>query len=185
MRVLWFTNTPSLYQQSNNAYNGGGWIESLERLIRNNTAINLAVSFFHLDSVFKVEKENVTYYPIYNKNNFFKKLFYLIDIRKKDRKNIKTFLQVIDDFKPDIIHIFGSENSFGLVARYTTVPVVLHMQGITYAYAYAYYPPGYGNWELLSSVHFNPFRFLVYSKSYYSFCQSARREKEIYSYISN
>ena len=28
MRLLWFTNTPSLYKKNNKGYNGGGWIES-------------------------------------------------------------------------------------------------------------------------------------------------------------
>jgi len=47
MRVLWFTNTPSLYDQGKHHYNGGGWIESLEQLIKEQEGIELAVSFFH------------------------------------------------------------------------------------------------------------------------------------------
>lgn len=35
----------------------------------------------------------------------------------------------IDDFKPDIIQVFGTENQFGLVSSIVDIPVVIHFQG--------------------------------------------------------
>lgn len=186
IRILWFTNTPSLYRQNSNAYNGGGWIEALEEYLQRKHDIELAVSFFHSDSVFKIKKENVTYYPICVKRNIVKKIWDKINRQRRQDKDIKSFLQVVDDFKPDIIHIFGSENSFGLLAQYTSVPVVLHLQGIISAYAYAYYPPSYSNWEMVILLRFNLIRLFFHFKEYHEFCQyAAQREKQIFTYVKN
>jgi hypothetical protein len=64
MKVLWFTNTCSLYDDNNNSYNGGGWIESLEKIIGVNPEIELGISFFHQDKCFKKQIGKTTYYPI-------------------------------------------------------------------------------------------------------------------------
>ena len=49
MKILWFTNTPSLYmpQSKKNVtrYNGGGWIESAEKEIRKIDGVEHAVAF--------------------------------------------------------------------------------------------------------------------------------------------
>ena len=47
MKVLWFTNTPSLYDQGKHHYYGCGWIESLEKLLENENNIDLGICFFH------------------------------------------------------------------------------------------------------------------------------------------
>lgn len=45
MRVLWFTNTPSLYTEKT-GYNGGGWISSLQRELGARSDVKLGVCFF-------------------------------------------------------------------------------------------------------------------------------------------
>ena len=67
MKILWFTNTPSLYEQGKHYYHGGGWIESLKKLIRKRPGIELAVAFFHPTDNKKIFKNRVTYYPILRK----------------------------------------------------------------------------------------------------------------------
>lgn len=52
-------------------------------------------------------------------------------------------LQVVEDFHPDIIHVFGSENIFGLIANHTKIPVVLHIQGVLNPCLNAFLPPFY------------------------------------------
>ncbi len=64
MKVLLFTNTPFLFNKTNQAYNGGGWIESLEQILSKRENIELAVAFFYLDKWFKVKHDKTTYYPI-------------------------------------------------------------------------------------------------------------------------
>lgn len=185
MRVLWFTNTPSLYQQNANTYNGGGWIEALEFNIRKNSNINLAVSFFHTNNIFKIAKENVTYYPINEKRNFFQKIQHHLNSKLRINKNIQSFLHVIEDFKPDIIHIFGSEQSFGLIAKYTSIPVVLHIQGILNSCMNAWYPPGYSVKDIYSLFRFNPLLLYSYFRDYKYFATRAKQEIQRFSCIQN
>lgn len=54
---------------------------------------------------------------------------------------ISLLLEVVDDFKPDIIHIFGSENIYGLLTYHTQVPIVLHIQGLLLPCLNAFLPP--------------------------------------------
>ena len=43
MRVLWFSNTPSRYYSvaGKKGYNGGGWISSLEALVREDVELGI------------------------------------------------------------------------------------------------------------------------------------------------
>lgn len=64
MKVLWFAVTPSLYETLNKGHNGGGWIASLEQIIRSAPDIRLGIAFEHSDRIFKKEIDDVCYYPI-------------------------------------------------------------------------------------------------------------------------
>ena len=117
MKVLWFTNSPSCYTVKKDSYNGGGWISSLQKEIEKVPDIDLRIAF-HLDSEpFKSKAENVTYYPIPNPTikKYQKNLIWLLKGEKKlievlENKYLDSYLKVIDDFRPDIIHIFGVNN---------------------------------------------------------------------------
>ena len=66
MKVLWFSVTQSLYGQNTTSHNGGGWISSLEHIVRNISDVQLAVAFIDHSSEgkFKVITGNVIYYPM-------------------------------------------------------------------------------------------------------------------------
>ena len=61
---------------------------------------------------------------------------------RNDGNKIVKYLQIIKDFKPDLIQIFGSENEFGLICKYTNIPIVIHMQGCIPPYHNALFPVG-------------------------------------------
>lgn len=131
MRVLWFSPSPSLYSETLS----GGWIASLERLIKSQCPdIELGIAFEHNDRCFKVDKGGTTYYPICKSTSFKDKLDVLFNFNAVWRLLKPHCLRVIDDFKPDIIHCFGSEWPFALVARDIDIPVVVHMQGFNNIY---------------------------------------------------
>lgn len=148
MRVLWFANTSSLYESSINGYNGGGWISSLEENIRKDKDIELAVSFFYSKTE-KCTQNNVTYYPVNVSLNIADKIYRNIKYDFYPQKEIDALLKVIDDFRPDVIHIFGTENIFGLLASHTKIPIVLHIQGILIPYLNSFLPPNVGKHELI------------------------------------
>ncbi len=43
-------------------------------------------------------------------------------------------LKVIEDFKPDVIQVFGSEWPFGALAEEINIPIIIHMQGFMNVY---------------------------------------------------
>lgn len=157
IKVLWFTNTPSCYlsinkQDIRNSYNGGGWISSAEKFIRANNSVSLAVAFMLDKQPQKVKQDEVIYYPIKTQkaetiSKVKDKLKTLIMSPQNYEKSIWPFFllqfkYIIEDFKPDIIHIWGSEQTYGLIWKITNIPIILHLQGIMNPYMNAYAPPG-------------------------------------------
>ena len=71
---------------------------------------------------------------------------------------INHCLRIIDDFRPDLIQIFGSENDFGLLCQRTDVPIVIHMQGCLPPYHNAIFPVGMNKYDFFFtkglSLHF-------------------------------
>lgn len=148
MRVLWFTNTPSCYQCKTGGYNGGGWISSLEIELKK-CKVELGVCFY-MGGIGEMKKEiqnGTTYYILPRPSKTL--LYTLITITGKaersslmhERMAIPDLLNVVNDFHPDIIQVFGSENIYGLIAKYVKIPVILHIQGILSAYLNAFLPP--------------------------------------------
>lgn len=139
MRILWFSVTPSLFNPHSNGHNGGGWIASLEQIVRKNKNIELGVAFNFPDNGFKYENNSVLYYPIpAERRSHVGKLFG----NGNDENRIAKYLRIIEDFNPDLIQIFGSENEFGAICKHTNIPVVIHMQGCIPPYHNALFPVG-------------------------------------------
>ena len=171
MKILWFTNTPSLYMPQSmknvTGYNGGGWIESSEKEIRKIDGVELAVAFFYDGQPLKICQDDSLYYPIPKPNNTLAKK--IADKMRLLTKNIESyerstwdyylerFKRIIEDFDPDIIHVWGSEAQFGLVWKITDIPVILHLQGIINPYFNAFLPANmswncYGNRRIVARV---------------------------------
>lgn len=127
MRILWFTNNPSLYTP---LFFGGAWMSSLEKCISQREDCQLGVAFEFDKPAVKEQRGNTTYYPIYEKRSRLRERY--IDsytYRYHDKYLLAEGLKVIEDFKPDVIHVWGSEWCFGLLAEQTPIPMVIHMQG--------------------------------------------------------
>lgn len=149
MKILWYTNTPCLYKQ-NNAYNGGGWLSSLQTEFSKRKDVELRIAFSLACQEWKVEENGVTYYPLsFSKYSMIEKLKVIACSEKTvveiERKRFLMYEDVIrkplEDFNPDVIMVFGSEMPFGLVASLTNIPVILHIQGVLNPYFNAYLPP--------------------------------------------
>ena len=144
MRILWFSVTPSLFNSKSNSHNGGGWIVSLEQIVRKEPTIELGVAFHFPNSDFKYEREGVSYYPIpiYQSSRLQRFLG-----EKSKEKMIDHYMRIIDDFCPNLIQIFGSENDFGLLCQHTKIPIVIHMQGCLPPYHNALFPVGMNKYD--------------------------------------
>lgn len=176
MRILWFSVTPSLFNPHSNGHNGGGWIASLEQIVRQNKDVELGIAFNFPDNDFKYENDCVSYYPIkIEKQSFVGKLF-----KKSDEGNrIAKYLQIIEDFKPDLIQIFGSENDFGIICKHTDVPVVIHIQGCTPPIYNALFPADMSQSDFIFKNGLSTGLRFMGLRSKKTFYQNAEREIEI------
>ena len=146
MRVLWFSTNPSLYDDGYRPFNnGGGWIGALERIVRDIPGIELAVAFEHPVDNQKRVRDRVTYYPI-RIDSLVYRLRNKIEFSHQERYLMPRGMEIVNDFKPDIIECFGSEWCFGLIAGLTDVPVVTHLQGLMAPCHNTLYPPRYNSY---------------------------------------
>lgn len=188
MKVLWYANTPCLYKQAN-AYNGGGWLTSLQQELMVQEDVELAIAFALNGEPKKVEEQNVTYYPLsWPKNNKFLRVAETLfasqqSYVKAERKRFplyeSTIRKPIEDFKPDVIMVFGSEMPFGLVASLTNVPVVLHIQGVLTPYLNAFLPP-FVSWSDYIGSARGVKAWLLRRTAFRSWKASVDREQEIF-----
>ena len=145
MKILWFTNTSSLYEKIPNNYSGG-WIDSLELLLKESNDIDLAISFFHKTDFQKLNKNNTTYYPIFRKSGKRSPIKSIFNNYLGKEEHVKQYLsemlKVVDDFNPDVIHVFGTEEVFSVIQNHTKKPVIIHIQGLMNPCYNAYFPSG-------------------------------------------
>lgn len=132
MRVLWFTNTASLSADYlNDKSIGGGWIVSLEAKLSRIPSIELGISF-NVDQKIKPFTLNKTqYYPVHiqSPKGKIKQVISRWTKRIQDENNIQPYLDIIHEFKPDVIQIFGTEGVFGLIISKINIPCIIHIQG--------------------------------------------------------
>ena len=189
MRILWISATAGNYRSPNvsgGGYNGGGWISSMQNELAKRDDIKLGIAFCRNGEPAKVEQDGVFYYPIPHHTKSKKdKIFDLFKLNDAARDEVlwpyyeHKFKEVIEDFKPDVIHIFGSELYHGLAARVAgNIPMVLHIQGLLSLSIYILLPPGFSRREYIMSGKglkgkFHHLQYLAYWK------RSAYREKAI------
>lgn len=129
MRVLWFTDSPgNAIDLLDGAFVGSSWIPALDRQIQKH--IELHIAFDYNKSGLSFKYGETTYHPIANR---WWKLFallqqiYPVDLSKKCLQN---YLELINEINPDIIHLHGTENKYGVILSNTNVPVVISIQGL-------------------------------------------------------
>jgi len=128
MKALWFCNTAAAGEQFLNANGiGGGWLESLDRQLQEHADLHIA--FYYPYKLNRFNYGKTSYYPIYDGSflwNTFKKIFI---VSEKDGQDIHKYTDIIEQVKPDVIHIHGTENPFGCILGKVNVPVVVSIQG--------------------------------------------------------
>lgn len=194
MRILWFSNTPSCYasMSTDAKKRGGGWIESAERALSSSVDVDLAVCFVSEGDSEKLERQGVVYYPVRNPNDssiwirvkkawhaFIGKYDYAVE-ESTWKYHIAAYMDVVKDFKPDIIHVWGTEKYFGLIAKYTEVPVVLHIQGLLNPYYSVLLPPAV-SWSEFEGSCLNLKRWFDNRMYHYTWEMACHREQEIVS----
>lgn len=142
MKILWFTNTPCLAAEKlNPGQVTGGWLSALNEQLAKQTSIKLSVCFYYSEKLNPFEYKNTTYLPVYrnNGNTLTAKIKQRFANKTNDKSEIQQLIEIINKVKPDIIHVHGTEENFGLIQPHTTIPVVISIQGILSPYFEKYY----------------------------------------------
>src|SRR5580658_3243072 len=142
MRVLWFANTPGLsagYLKISLA--AGGWISSLQRVVEAVPECQLGFVFYAEEMMPPFEYGKTWYYPVRPLGSSKRRrLMNRVAGRAETDENLPAFLQAVRRFKPDLIHVHGTESPFGLILREVKdIPVVVSIQGNLTVYQEKYF----------------------------------------------
>ena len=156
MKVLWFeTSKPARYLDGQKQLVVRGWQDALEEIVRQHSEIELFIAFESETEHAMKLVDGVTYIPAYTHYSFFERKKRGFSWKITESKVIKACVSIVDQVKPDIIHVFGSEWPYGFIARHVNVPVVIHIQGSIIPYDNAYFPPGYNTYDLMRTAGLN------------------------------
>ncbi len=135
LRVLWVNAVPIAF------YEGvfTGWTIALEDALRTYYPKEVLLAFANgYDSTEqKIETDDTVFYPLPPQID---KKAYLRGFLKKSRPTLLweqvrgPLLRAVADFRPDVIHVFGSEFPSSAIAKEVSVPVVIHMMGFLNIY---------------------------------------------------
>lgn len=190
MKVLWFSESPSLASRAVNVSGvGRGWIESLEEKLTQMDDIELAIGFLNgaeRSGIRQFKIGNTKYYSIPNGKGKWKAHLDRHFTLFNDEKIINHSLEIVEDFKPDVIQVFGTEDVFGLIAGKTNIPVIVHIQGLLTVYTRKWYSSGISKWDLIKRTPLKQLlraNTLMHDFTYYK--KRAKREKKVFSTVKN
>lgn len=187
MNILWFTNSPcGSIRRFSGSVKAGGWMISLEDEIKKCPNINLSVAFISKTKEKPFKYDGVTYYPIWKnipRSKIKRVLYRFTSYEKQDSIILPKLLNIVDIVKPDLIHIHGTEECFGLIQdTVKNIPIVFSIQGLIAPYKEKYF----------SGISFHDvnkyekimekLRLVSVKNDYKSFCYRAIRENH---YLAN
>ncbi len=182
MKVLWFEiTTPSRYNNDGRVVSG--WQDSLEQIVSSHSDVDLYIAFE--SRVFSEKKDisNVHYIPLHTHYSWLDSKKAGFDQFKTVEKVIPLALNLINDVQPDIIHVFGNEWPFGLVAEKCNIPVIIHIQGSIVSYNNSLYPPKYNEYTLLKHSFFSPKLWWKQLRMHYYNKSRVRMETQIWKCV--
>ena len=145
MRVLWFTSvTPpatASHLGMEHSLGPASWVESLRQALATRSGLQLAIASPSSSPLTPFTESGVSYYgiPLTQPSTQIGR----VARRWRDafvlEQESEAIEAVIHDFHPDLIHVHGTENPFGLVGSSCRVPVVISLQGLLTVYERFYF----------------------------------------------
>ena len=189
MKILFFTRMP-FYGSQKHLCQFGGWVNELIDGIQQ-TNSDIHIGYAYTTSVVQPSKEkihNIQVYSIYEKplNKIEKLYHHWVGYKKiQDPIYIDQMINIVKDFNPDIIQIFGVETNLTCITKYTQIPCIVHIQGIIASCYNAYFPPSINIYSILrynftfNEIILNNKYKLAYRKMYYHKINEAKYYKDI------
>ena len=178
MRILWFSHVDSILPSV-----GGsvfcGWIGGLLNAVCRVPDLELGVAAFSDVGATKAFENGLMYFSLRHDTSVRSKLVRLFKVSARDGSDVDACLRVVEQFNPDVIHVFGTEGPAGLLAERTSVPVLVHLQGLLGPYLNAWVPPFYSVRDLLIRTGRSPLRLARQWHAWRFNRHAAVREREI------
>lgn len=134
MKILWKINViiPQISEiigseNSNNA----GWIEGLYKSLKKNKNIELGIVFPYSKNLF-FKKDGVSYFSFVSKSN---------KLSMYNKTWEKRFNEIIQDFKPELLHVFGTEftHTLAIIKAFNKPKkTIINIQGLIGLYGNLY-----------------------------------------------
>ncbi len=186
MKVLWFSNSPcGSVKRFSQEITRGGWLISLEDELKKHSDVELSVAYISQKNEKPFEYDGVTYYPVLRKsssNPIRRILQRYKSLGEMDAKILPRLLEVVKKCHPDIIHIHGTEESFGLIINEVhDIPVVVSIQGLIAPYTEKYFSGYPKNIVCRYDFLFNRIKGVGINNLYRNFCERSSREMDYLS----
>jgi glycosyltransferase involved in cell wall biosynthesis len=148
MRILWITNSifpaPSkVLEISHPVY--GGWMFALAKQLNSKKNIKLGIATVYSGNEMKeMEIEGIVYYLLPSKS------------KNKYQKSLEIYWKrICKGFRPDLIHIHGTEHTHGLACMRVcpNINYVISIQGLI-GISSRYYLAGIKKWEIFKNITF-------------------------------
>lgn len=143
LKILWLTlNASSAVELLDPGNTRCGWLLSLERELSQHDDIELHVGFYHKSRLDSFQHGLTTFHPLFRlirKNKLTRFLGRIFAGKNSDKEDISKIRALVDRVQPDIIHIHGTEDNFGLIQEYTSIPVAISIQGMLNPYIEKYF----------------------------------------------
>lgn len=134
MRVLFTSHL--FYDEP--GYSGGSWINALLKDIKG-IEVGIIYPSYSRDEPYRAK--GISYFPIKIRLNPYIKIKNTFCTSAQLVKDDCTVKRYVENFHPDIIQMFGLETIVSSIVKcITTVPVVVHIQGICEPYLKAWFP---------------------------------------------
>jgi len=145
MKVLWFTDVThgSIQKKCNMAFEHGpaSWIEGLQVALIREGSITLGIAATSGQLCESFVEDGVTYFSV-PKGHVRNKLLRVLQrwaIYRDDAALLDASQKIIKEFRPDVIHVHGTENPYGMLINYTDIPIVISLQGLLIQCRRAYF----------------------------------------------
>lgn len=183
IKILWFSLTPcGSVRRTIGNFVRGGWMISLEDAIKKyEKEISLAVCYVSSIDKEPYEYDGVLYYPLYErafiKNPIRRVLNRYQSNAKKEQYLLPLMIKAIEYIKPDLIHIHGTEERFGLIADYIqNIPIAYSIQGLIAPYKEKFWSGIPLHIVSKNETYMRKIRHITYECHYKDFTERARRE---------
>lgn len=154
---------------------------ALASALRRRSGIDLGIAFFGKGPRDFVEDGSIAYFPLVRSRAPLSRLLRFFRLSAQDVSDLAACRRVIEHFRPDVIHVFGTERSFGLLCGRTEIPVVIHLQGLMGPTLNAWVPPGYAMRDCVFASGRSPIRAALSLRAIAFNRHAAEREREILS----